>query len=127
MIELYLLGCVFVGFVMIVDGRILLRQHGKLNDSNDLHLTTTIEFIWFVVSLFALSLLSFPYPHILIPISYMAYNVLGWILGGIIVSNIKDDVEDLLDVFTIPLWAIWCGIVAGAGLSVCSATAYLFL
>lgn len=53
MIELYFLVSVFVGIAVIVDGVVLYKAKGVCWTNKIQSFTTTIEFLWVIVSIIA--------------------------------------------------------------------------
>ena len=110
MLKLYLFASIFIGLIMILDGYILFKQNGNHKGNKILFITTSIEFIWAIVSLIAIFGISFPEFYLFIPFCYVAYNVTGWIYGAITINKSK---KITYETFTIPIWYVKFGLIFG--------------
>ena len=126
MVALYLFCSILVGFLIFVDGMILLKQKGRLNGNLILIVTTTIEFLWVIVSIISLLYLEFMSWYAFIPFGYLCYNIIGWKVGQQIVSEMGNP-EDALWSMVIPRWWINFGVIFGLIFTLLANYAYAHL
>lgn len=111
-VSLYLACSILIGGIVFVDGLILLRQNGRIDGNKMLILTTTIEFIWVMVSFYSLLYLNFMSWYAFIPLVYILYNIVGWGLGIMIVSEMENP-DDAMRSMVVPVWFVHLGIGFG--------------
>ncbi|HAS8529116.1 TPA: hypothetical protein I7769_21870, partial [Vibrio vulnificus] len=87
MLEVYLGISVIVGLVVIYDGYLVIKNSGVIKVGQFSIVTTTIEFLWIIVSIVALFNLEFQNWQRLIPVFYVTHNVLGWAYGVWLVAQ----------------------------------------
>jgi hypothetical protein len=80
MTELYLTTSLFIGFILLIEARYILRKQ-EVRVNKFTLFTSTIELVWFVVSVAALSKLPLTQYQALIPTLYITHNILGWLYG----------------------------------------------
>ena len=101
MIEVYLGISVIIGLVVIYDGYLIVKSKGVVQTGQLAMFTSTIEFLWAVISVVALFTFEFQSWQILIPVIYLTHNLLGWIYGIWLAS--KSPIEQT-DKIVVPLW-----------------------
>ena len=95
MIEIYLYLSVLISFVLMFDGYYLKKNDGLCFGSKPLVITTSIEFIWFVVTIFAMVQLEFSAINLIVPALYVTHNVFGWVYGFSLVPSMSpSELED---------------------------------
>lgn len=95
MIEIYLYLSVLISFVLMFDGYYLKKNDGLCLGSKPLAITTSIEFIWFFVTLFAMVKLEFSVINLIVPALYVTHNVIGWVYGlSLVPSMSPSDLEE---------------------------------
>ncbi|MCO7223026.1 hypothetical protein [Pleionea sp. CnH1-48] len=113
MFEYYLYLSICVGLIQVSEGVLLWKANGVHSQNPMVSHCTTIEFVWFFVSLGAVFGLDLTPKQTAIPLLYMAYNVLGWIIAiPLVVKEMKAGSD--LNQFAIPKWAVSGGIFFGA-------------
>lgn len=80
-------------------------------------LTTSIEFLWVIISILLLIYIELNRYQMLIPVLYITNNIIGWIYGFVLSVNL-DDKGDV----NIPKWYIKFGLVFGLIFSLFSAS-----
>ena len=103
--KLYALGAIAIGILQTIDGILLVLNKGSAGSFN--LMVALAEFLWvpfgltmiFVFRRMNLSLLS--------PVSYVLYNVAGWIVATLIVKPTDTVINQ------VPLWASYVGIIFG--------------
>lgn len=101
MLEIYIGLSAIIGLVVIFDGYVVVKNNGVVETNQIIVLTTTIEFVWAIVSVFALFTLNFQQWQILIPVLYLTHNIIGWVYGVLLVSKLpKEPVNKVM----VPLW-----------------------
>lgn len=106
--DAYLIISIIIGFIVIFDGYILyFKTPGFITTISGL--TSTVEFVWAVVSIVALFKLNFTGLQILIPSVYVAHNVFGWIYGVVAYKSNTGAGEDVV----IPAWYALFGMIFG--------------
>lgn len=108
MIELYLVNSIFIGILLVLDGWLLLREPSVKQLNKVLILTTSIEFLWVIISILLLIYIELNRYQMLIPVLYITNNIIGWIYGFILSANL-DSEEDV----NIPKWYIKFELVFG--------------
>jgi len=121
--QVYFSISVLVGIVLIIDGVLLRKASGKYGGSTLLSITTTIEFLWVTVSAIALANLDFYGWVILIPVAYIAHNVLGWLYGVLSLSKQNSSIET--SNIYVPIWYVNFGLTFGAVFSLASMVAII--
>lgn len=121
MLELYLIISIPIGCVVTFDGYVLLKCNGKVNKISAV--TSTIEFIWVLISFGAVLKLSFSNYQILVPLLYLTHNVLGWLYAAVFMKIDQDKPMDI----EIPIWYVWFGLSVGIVFSISSITALLYV
>jgi len=101
MLEVYLGLSVIIGLVVIYDGYLIVKSNGVVGTGELAMFTSTIEFIWAVVSIVALFTLEFQSWQVLIPVIYLTHNLIGWVYGIWLAS--KSPIEKT-EKIVIPLW-----------------------
>lgn len=117
MIELYLVNSIFIGILLVLDGWLLLREPSVKQLNKVLILTTSIEFLWVIISILLLIYIELNRYQMLIPVLYITNNIIGWIYGFILSANL-DSEEDV----NIPKWYIKFELVFGLIFSLFSAS-----
>jgi hypothetical protein len=94
-IRYYLIASVAVGLFQIIDGLTLsFLGKGILNNAFAL-----IEFIWVLVSIWAVIKFIKVKLLFIVPLTYVIYNVFGWCYGAFLVIKTKN-----LNEVNVPLW-----------------------
>ncbi|ELP6759761.1 hypothetical protein [Vibrio vulnificus] len=101
MLEVYLGISVIVGLVVIYDGYLVIKNSGVIKVGQFSIVTTTIEFLWTIVSIVALFNLEFQNWQRLIPVFYVTHNVLGWAYGVWLVAQNPTEQSGQT---TVPMW-----------------------
>ncbi|WP_033026676.1 MULTISPECIES: hypothetical protein [Pseudoalteromonas] len=101
MLEVYLGISVIIGLIVIYDGYLIVKNSGVIKTGQFSVVTTTIEFLWAIVSIVALFNFEFQNWQILIPVFYVTHNILGWAYGFWLVA--KNPAEQS-DQTTVPMW-----------------------
>jgi hypothetical protein len=111
--KIYAIGGSIIGFFQVVDGILLLVQGGNLQLFN--FIFAPIEFLWAPASIIAITIFLHSKKRLLIPISYIAYNVLVWIAATIFIEVPKQTSMQAAHTlpFTIPTPFIVAGILFG--------------
>jgi hypothetical protein len=109
----YVVGATAIGVMQVIDAVILIVNSGVVGSAT--LVLSTIEFVWAVVSIFALIRLKHPRTRIL-AIAFIAYNVFGWIVGAL--AAISSHTE------ATPMWAVYVG--GAFGLAYAVGAAYIF-
>ncbi|GAA5143429.1 hypothetical protein [Thalassotalea piscium] len=91
MLEIYIGLSAIIGLVVIFDGYVVVKNNGVVETNQIIVLTTTIEFVWAIVSVFALFTLNFQQWQILIPVLYLTHNIIGWVYGVLLVSKLPKE------------------------------------
>lgn len=112
MTELYFLVSVFVGMAVIVDGVVLYKAKGVCWTNKVQPVTTTVEFLWVIVTIIALITLEFSQLQILIPSLYLAHNIFGWAYGSYLVSK-SPEVKNGTEALVVPYWYLMFGLTVG--------------
>jgi len=99
--EVYLGISVIIGLVVILDGYLVIRNRGVVEKGQLAMYTTTIEFLWALVSIVALVTLNFEGWQVLVPVLYITHNVIGWAYGFYLQSKSTDEEFDKVEV---PIW-----------------------
>ena len=111
MIEIYLLISIVIGAILVVDGFLLRQVKGKCGGNPILSITTTIEFLWAIITIVALYKLEFSGWLIFIPSLYITHNIFGWLYGAFIMSKTEGDLSE--HTMYIPIWYVNTGIFVG--------------
>ncbi len=101
MLEVYLGISVIIGLIVIYDGYLIVKNSGVIKAGQFSVVTTTIEFLWTIVSIVALFNLEFQNWQILIPVFYVTHNILGWAYGVWLVAQNPTEKSDQI---TVPIW-----------------------
>jgi hypothetical protein len=110
MLEVYLGISVIIGLIVIYDGYLIVKNSGVVKAGQLSAVTTTIEFLWAIVSIVALFNLEFQNWQILIPAFYVTHNILGWVYGfWLIAQNPTEETNQT----TVPMWYAKFGINFG--------------
>lgn len=112
----YLVIGIFVGLLVILDGCLLLKSKNDGRDSNLINVTTTIEFIWAMVSVVTMFALKFSALQILSPLLFASHNIFGWLYGFYLVANTPKEKIDLVAI--VPTWYAVFGLSVGIVYSV---------
>jgi hypothetical protein len=108
MLEVYLGISVIIGLIVIYDGYLIVKNSGVVKAGQLSAVTTTIEFLWAIVSIVALFNLEFQNWQILIPAFYVTHNILGWVYGfWLIAQNPTEETNQT----TVPMWYAKFGVV----------------
>ena len=94
---------VFIGLMLILDGFLLLKENGRCGVNKILSVTTSIEFIWAIISINVLIEYAFSGWIVLAPTLYILHNLIGWIYGFFLMNKIKNEKEPQL---ILPNWYI---------------------
>jgi hypothetical protein len=89
LLELYLIVSVIIGLVLILEGYILYQDSGRFVNKM-LFLTSTIEFIWLLVSFGAIFTIEFPSWFAFIPFYYIAYNLTSLVYDVVLARQFED-------------------------------------
>jgi hypothetical protein len=101
MLEVYLGISVIIGLVVIYDGYLIVKNNGLVETGQLAMVTSTIEFLWVIISVAALFTLEFQNWQVLIPVLYVTHNLLGWSYGlWLTVKSPAEQVEKII----VPLW-----------------------
>lgn len=104
----YFIASILIGFLQIIDG-LVLALNGKPESFSLLF--SSLEFVWVPISIVAVFQVSrFRY----LPVSYVVYNVLGWIYGYYLVKTSDGGP------FSIPSWFAVFGLCFGVYFSTAS-------
>jgi len=101
MLEIYLSISVIIGMIVIYDGYIIVKSNGIVETGQLAMFTSTIEFLWAIVSIVALFTLEFQSWQVLIPVIYLTHNLLGWIYGIWLASKSSTEQTDRI---VVPVW-----------------------
>lgn len=101
MLNVYLGFSVIIGLVVIYDGYLIVKGNGVVLTGQLAMLTSGVELLWVIASVVALFILKFEGWHVLIPVAYLAHNVLGWIYGILTASRLTIEQTDKV---IVPLW-----------------------
>ena len=101
MLEVYLGLSVLIGLVVIYDGYLIVKNKGVVENGQFAMFTSTIEFLWAVVSVVALFTLEFQGWQVLIPVIYLTHNLIGWTYGIWLASKSPTEQTDKI---VVPLW-----------------------
>ncbi|GLX76724.1 hypothetical protein tinsulaeT_00640 [Thalassotalea insulae] len=101
MLEVYLSISIIIGLIIIYDGYLIIKNQGVIGIGQFAMITSTIEFLWAIVSIVALFALEFQNWQVLIPALYITHNILGWVYGFWLES--KSPTEKI-DKVVVPLW-----------------------
>lgn len=94
-----LIGNIAIGIMQIVDACILYSNNGSF--ANDIsHLLSGIEFLWAIVSLIVAIRVKYQ-PVRKLAIAFFAYNVVGWLIGVILMMNGASPLVNISLVFVI--------------------------
>ncbi|MBL4856508.1 MAG: hypothetical protein JKX89_06315 [Idiomarina sp.] len=126
MIELYFLVSVFVGIAVIVDGVVLYKAKGVCWTNKIQSFTTTIEFLWVIVSIITFFTLELSHFQILIPSLYVVHNIFGWAYGSYLVSK-SPEVKNGIEALVVPYWYLIFGMTVGIVFSISSLYALILL
>jgi hypothetical protein len=97
----YVIGSIAVGLLQVVDNVLLARSKRRVTTAGAF--LTTVEFAWVIVS--AISLISLNNVPRFLPLSFIAFSVIGWIYGVYLLRSIKiEDGEIILKDFVIAPW-----------------------
>ncbi|APD86212.1 hypothetical protein BM527_09005 [Alteromonas sp. Mex14] len=107
----YLAIGIFVGLLVILDGYLLLKTKNDGQYSNLINVTTTIEFIWAIVSVITMFALEFSALQIMSPLLFASHNIFGWLYGFYIVANTPKEKIDLVKI--VPSWYAVFGLSVG--------------
>ena len=107
----YLAIGIFVGLLVTLDGYLLLKskQDGRYNSL--INLTTSIEFVWALISLVAVFVLEVSALQIMSPLLFVTHNILGWLYGFYIVAKSPKEEIDLVNI--VPTWYALFGLSVG--------------
>jgi hypothetical protein len=78
MLEIFLTANIAIGLMIIFEAWQILRP-GKLRMITAA--TSSIEFIWVIITAIALFKLAFTQLQLAIPVLFLSYNILGWLYG----------------------------------------------
>lgn len=101
-LKFYLFTSIIVGLLQVVDGLILV-SNSNIGTFNTVF--ALFEMLWVPVSFIAIFKLSVSK---YLPITYLVYNILGWLYGSLLLNN---SLGPKLD--SIPLWFAVFGICFG--------------
>ena len=107
----YLAIGIFVGLLVILDGYLLLESKNDGRDNKLINATTTIEFIWAIISVGAMFVLEFSALQIMSPLLFVSHNIFGWVYGFYIVANTPKEKIDLVTI--VPGWYAVFGLSVG--------------
>ena len=107
----YLAIGIFVGLLVILDGYLLLKTKNNGRYSNLINVTTTIEFIWAIVSVITMFALEFSALQIMSPLLFASHNIFGWLYDFYIVANTPKEKIDLVKI--VPSWYAVLGLSVG--------------
>ena len=107
----YLTIGIFVGLLVILDGYLLLESKNDGRDNKLINATTTIEFIWAIISVGAMFVLKFSALQIMSPLLFVSHNIFGWVYGFYIVANTPKEKIDLVTI--VPGWYAVFGLSVG--------------
>ena len=124
MIEFYLLFGCFIGLLIIIDGVVLKNENGQLGANKIQSVTSLIEFLWAVFSIYLLVKIQLSGITLLVPVLYITHNVLGWLYGFYILSKVEGELENISQII-VPNWYIQFGIVFGVVYSCASLLCYI--
>lgn len=112
---------IITGILLIVEGYSLRNSEGRINTIATV--TTTLEFIWLLVCLYALFAIPFPAWTILIPAAYVSY----FIVAAWHFRNFGKDLETPEDIksLQLPYSITTIEIIFGAGLALISGVAWM--
>lgn len=102
----YWSGLLVAAVAQVIDGVMLYRARGRVNTGS--MLASTVEFVWVVVSVFALLTGRLGGAPAIAAIGYVSYNLAG-ILQGIALLRQQSSPE----LFTVPRWMVVLGITVG--------------
>ena len=111
--QAYLVGSILVGLVVILDGAMLLKLKGEASGSKLVAATSTVEFLWAVVSIVAVFALSFSREEILSPVLFITHNVLGWLYGVYLAPKYLSGSDIEFALFSVPGWYAMFGFSLG--------------
>ncbi len=78
----------------MIDGYLIHKQEGIPGRNKIIILTTTPEFIWFIVTIIALYKLEFENKYIWLPLVFVFYNMTGWVYSLYLAHEVKADVDN---------------------------------
>lgn len=105
-IKFYVFGGIIIGFLQTVDGILLVLDKGLPRDFN--MGVAMFEFLWVPICISTLVVFKRQGLNTLSPLSYILYNLAGWIIATTIASPAKDRP------FIVPLGFAVAGILFGA-------------
>ena len=105
MIELYLTFSILIGLIIILDAVLLLKENGQYGTNKIISITTLIEFMWAVVTVYVLFKYTCSEWSILVPVLYLTHNILGWLYGLYLASKIEGGIEGVSQFF-VPIWYV---------------------
>jgi hypothetical protein len=117
----YVICSIAVGLLQVVDNVLLARAKGRMTTAGAF--LTTIEFAWVIVS--AISLISLNSVPRFLPLSFLAFNIIGWLYGVSLLRSTKTwDGEVIPKDFVIPLWSYVFGGAFGVYFAISSFLVY---
>ena len=111
--QAYLVASILIGLVVILDGAVLLKLKGEASGSKLVAATSTVEFLWAVVSIFAVFTLSFSREEILSPALFITHNVLGWLYGVYLAPKYLSGNDIEFALLSVPGWYAMFGFSLG--------------
>lgn len=111
--EWYFLGCVLVGMISAYDGFVLYQCQGRPARNKIVLLTSSMEFLWLLVTLYALFSIEFLASEYLIPVLYILHNVFGFVYSLLCYPGMFKSGPEELSQIQIPRWYTLFGMSFG--------------
>ena len=113
-----------VGLMVMIEGVIYLRGNVSNRLAYAILISSGFEFVWAIVTIFALIYIDFSAIEIYAPLLYISYNIVGWLVGLFTAS--KERMQSEGNAIASIDWLLYIGVVVG--LCYASMSAYfLFL
>jgi len=106
-VKAYALGSCVVGALEVLDSSVALLHRGFVDTFN--WVVSGIEFLWVFISIAAIVVFLRHKAPLLSPISFLVYNVLGWITGAVLFSTGAITTSSV----SLPDWVLWMALGFG--------------
>lgn len=122
--EFYLFASILIGLVSTYDGYMLCKAKGQVIRNKIVVLTSSIEFLWALLTFYVLFSVNFSSIEILVPVLFAAHNVIGWIYSFVFYPISKNTTPlEALDI-QIPRWYTVFGLCFGIVFTVTSSMVF---
>ncbi len=112
-LKLYCCGSCLIGLIEIIDAFVLIHDAGAVGSASKIF--SILELFWVLASCAAVAVFFVGRANLLIPVSFLVYNVSGWSLTFILVA-LSGGTAFALNAAgdnVLPLWVCYCGLGFG--------------